>query len=974
MNVRPLTSPPDSSRPLRRSAPFATSLTAAVCALSIWVPAARAQVFMNCKPVPLPSAYPSDWRSTHSLCRLLMTNSAGEPVRCDLRVQIDQNGSRATVTVPRQFNVGPTFLTTPQVTDWSRLVFQGALKDAMDRTGHLPAAPIKITVICENMFGLISNNPISTVRDSIIIVPSVPPPPTLLTPSDASQIRVTNPIFTWTPVRLTTGQEVWYQFRLVRVLAGQAPARALDANYPVLETFVHQSNLPYPSAAPRLEDGSLYAWRVQALVNASTDINDVPAAGNYSHLGLNEGRSRVYSFVWQVPAGSGAAARASRLGRVEDDGLGSLIGIGSDDHAAPSAGSAASDWPAASASPAETYTRIHPRTPTPSDSLALALFTPRRDWWGPTTGGRMVLAPSKVITAGDGVVMGGTSGADAIANAGAADASGTTSGTATDAAPAADMGAAQPSAGAPPRTPIAIDTGTPQGAGIATPWLRISGTSVAAGELYSHTGAGPPSRPDNNGQLMAGVTVSTLNDKLHVPLQMLVSGDQVSFRQSVNQIAVHPEFHWGGLHAGNIHPGYSPFSLADATLLGGGADVVRGNWYVGFVDGRMQKAILPDTVNAVEAQFARNVMAGRVGYGKPFGNAIEFQVMRARDDEGSLPSGDSLVHVAPAGNMVFGARARHTVFDTSTTVQVEGAWSRYDRNVDADLPVVNGGAGGVRIERRSMLGEIGAALDYVGGGFVTLANSELAPDRLEGRLSGRRELMAGKLRVGGTVGIRRDDLSGTLGGATHRRSFGAQVGWQPAALFGADFDLGVLSSRSPATEQRPGLKDLTTSFTLSPHLTWTWLGAAQALTTSLNLQATDYSDADAAGFANTRNTTVVGGWQSSVTRNLFVNVSGNYVKSEAGGFTNEIGSVGPGVAMVLLGGRAQTNLQLQYTETHVPGFGTDRDLAPNIDLSYRVTGRQTLVFRAGMRRFRTAPATPGDFSERMATLQYSAGL
>jgi hypothetical protein len=468
--------------------------------------------------------------------------------------------------------------------------------------------------------------------------------------------------------------------------------------------------------------------------------------------------------------------------------------------------------------------------------------------------------------------------------------------------------------------------------------------------------------------------VSTLNEKLHIPLQLLVSGDQVSFRQSVNQIALHPEFHWGGLHAGNIHPGYSPFSLADATLLGGGADIVQGNWYVGFVDGRAQKAIRPDTLNAVEAQFARNVMAGRIGYGKPLGNAIEFQVMRARDDEGSLPSGDSLVRVAPAGNMVYGARARHTVFDTSTTVQVEGAWSRYDRNVEADLPVVNGGAGGIRIERRSMLGEIGAAFDYVGGGFITLANSELAPDRLEGRLSGRRELMAGKLRVGGTVGIRRDDLSGTLGGATHRQSFGAQVGWQPAALFGADVDLGVLSSRSPATEQRPGLKDLTTSFTLSPHLTWTWLGAAQALTTSLNLQATDYSDADAAGFANTRNTTVVGGWQSSVTSNLFVNVSGNYVKSEAGGFTNEIGSVGPGVAMVLLGGRAQTNLQLQYTETHVPGFGTDRDLAPNIDLSYRVTGRQTLVFRAGMRRFRTAPATPGDFSERIAMLQYSAGL
>jgi hypothetical protein len=388
----------------------------------------------------------------------------------------------------------------------------------------------------------------------------------------------------------------------------------------------------------------------------------------------------------------------------------------------------------------------------------------------------------------------------------------------------------------------------------------------------------------------------------------------------------------------------------------------------------MQKAIRPDTINAVEAQFARNVMAGRVGYGKPLGNAVEFQVMRARDDESSLSTSDTLVHVAPAGNMVFGARARHTVFDTCTTVQVEGAWSRYDRNVNADLPVVNGGAGGIRIQRQSMLGEIGAALDYVGGGFITLANSELAPDRVEGRLDARRELLAGKLRVGGTLGFRRDDVSGTLGGTTHRQSFGAQVGWQPAALFGADMDLGVLSSYSPETEQRAGLKDLTTSFTVSPHLTWMWLGSSQTLTSSLSVQQTDFSDVDASGFANTRNTTVVGGWQSSVTNNLFLNVSGNYVKSEAGGSTSEIGSVGPGVAMTLLKGRVQTNLQLQYTETHIPSLGSDRDVAPEIDLRYLVTGHQMLVFHAGMRRFRAPAAVAGDFDERRATLQYSAAL
>jgi hypothetical protein len=789
------------------------------------------------------------------------------------------------------------------------------------------------------MFREDTGTPISPVQATIVIVPSVPPPPTLLTPGDGAQLRVTHPVFTWTPVRLTTGQEVWYQFRLVRVLPGQTAAAALDADYALLETFVHQSNFTYPPEAPRLEGDGLYAWRVQALVNASTDVNDVPLPGNYSNVGLSEGRSRVYTFVWQTPAGADApTAKTAKTmsGRAEDTQVGSAIGIGTDTRAVPAAARA--------------------------DSLTMSSYSGDAKWWGPKSSVRAEAAQAATVATDaattDGASGGGTS----------------------------DSVVAEPTGGVPgllpavptgeparPRPGIDIDTNTPQGVGIGAPWLRVSGTSIMAGEVYSRTGAGLPSRPDNNGQLMAGVVLSTLNGKLNLPLQALVSGDQVSFRQSVNRVSVHPEWGWGGIHAGNINPGFSAFSLADASLLGGGVDVVRGSWYVSVVDGRMQKAIQPDTIHAVEAQYTRNVMAGRIGFGKPLGNAVEFEVMRARDDEGSLASADSLVRVAPAGNWVYGARARHTVLDTLTTVQVEGALSRYDRNLKADVDVVNGGAGSLRIQRRSMLGEVGAAIDYVGGGFVSLCNSQLAPDRVEGRINARRELMAGRLRVGGSLGLRRDDLSGTLGGATRRRILGAQVGWQPAALFGADIDLGALSSRSPGSDLRPELKELTTSLTVSPRLQWAWLGSSHTLTSSLALQQTDFSGAAAVGFPESRSTMVVAGWQSSVTPVLFVNVSGNYIESKTGEFKSETSSIGPGISMTMWKGRAMANLQLMATQTHLQSLGTDRDLAPNVDLRYLVSGRQMLVFRAGGRRFRPAESA-GNFEERQATLQYSAAL
>jgi hypothetical protein len=319
-------------------------------------------------------------------------------------------------------------------------------------------------------------------------------------------------------------------------------------------------------------------------------------------------------------------------------------------------------------------------------------------------------------------------------------------------------------------------------------------------------------------------------------------------------------------------------------------------------------------------------------------------------------------------------RARHTVLDTCTTVQLEGAFSRYDRNINADSPTVNGGAGGIRLRRVTERGEVGAAFSYVGGGFVTLANSELASDRVEGRVHGRRELVPGRLRIGGTAELRRDDISGTLGGKTTRQSYGAQVGWQPVLAFGTDVDVTYLSARSPGGELRGALEERTIAITACPRANWNWLGLPQSISSSISFQKTDNSDSTLASFADSRNTTVALGWQGGLSKLLFVNLTGNYVKSRIGAITSEVSSAGPGIGLTLLKGRAQTSVQLQMTQTRLTGLGTDRDLAPSVDLRYLVTGHQMLVLRAGVRRFRTGTIANGDFEERLATLQYSATL
>ncbi len=932
--------------PLR--ALLASALVTLACAAT-----ARAQVQMNCVPVALPSAYPTDWKSTHSLCVLTMTNNLSEPVRCDLRVQMDQSGGSSAGVEPRVFAPGQTVLLTQNVFDWNRLRFSGAVKNAIDRTGHLPATPVRVQLVCTNMVGAQSGLSIPDTQIEITIVPSVPSPPTLLTPADASAVGSPTPIFGWTPVRLTSGAQVTYRFLLVRVLPGQSPARALESNTPVLEAFVGQPSLPYPSAAPRFEDGALYAWRVQSLFDLAAPsgvgspipgarfaaaIPPAPAPGTtrFTAVGLNDGKSPVHTFVWQRPDAPTAVARIASATDVAGSGATSAL-IGNDDGAA-SAPPPARLWRPLAAS----------RITTALDSLAIASNASPGDWWGPKAGTRGGAFESQVTT--------GT-------------------GETAPESPAPSGGEPLAPPAEPQRyAPIDAVPDVEPGAGVATRWFHLTGTTVTAGEIYDRSGAGPRSRPDQSGQLALGVRVGLFGDRVEVPVQALVSGDEVSFRQSIDHFSLRPQWRWGGVQAGQVRPAYSRYSLADASLFGGGADIVREHWYAGGVVGRMQESVKRDTVLGIEPQFRRNVFAGRAGIGSPVGNAVELVVMRALDDPGSLSDPDSLALVAPAANTVFEARARHTLLDTLTTIQLDAALTQFERNRDADVPAIDGHAFGAKLERRTSLGEIAASVDYTDGGFRSFGNSQLASDHAEGQLRARRVLAGGRFRLGGSVGLRRDDLSGTLGGSTRRRSLGLQAGWQPNAILGADLDVSALASRSPRTEFRDELKDLTASFTLAPHANWYWSGSPQSVNAMVSVQSTQFPDAAGAAFAASRVTTLVGGWQGGVSRTLSVSVSGNLVRSKVAGQITELGALGPGLSLSLFGGRAQTTLLLQVTQTKVEGLGTDRELTPNVDARYRVTDRQSLVFRAGWRRYRTGADASGDFDEQLATLQYSATL
>jgi hypothetical protein len=95
-------------------------------------------------------------------------------------------------------------------------------------------------------------------------------PPQLTAPADKEQITGTNPTFTWIPpMPLNLFGNLTYELTLVEVYPGQTTTDAIQKNIPLYsQTRIGNQLLPYPPAAPPLQTGKVYAWRVKALNNA----------------------------------------------------------------------------------------------------------------------------------------------------------------------------------------------------------------------------------------------------------------------------------------------------------------------------------------------------------------------------------------------------------------------------------------------------------------------------------------------------------------------------------------------------------------------------------------------------------------------------------------------------------------------------------------------------------------------------------
>lgn len=522
-------------------------------------------------------------------------------------------------------------------------------------------------------------------------------------------------------------------------------------------------------------------------------------------------------------------------------------------------------------------------------------------------------------------------------------------------------------------------------------WFSATGRFSSYGELYGRSGVGEAARPDQTGRINADMTFSFANGLVVVPVNLILSSDEVAFRQSINQIGISPSWRWATLHAGHFSPDYSPYSLADATLFGGGGEVRTGMVRAGAVAGRARDAIAPQPGQLVVPEYRRTMQAGRLGVGAEQGWRLDAFLLRAEDDPASIDTASLSTPLAPQANTVTALRAAAPL---SERVRLEGdlAFSRFDADLRSEQEPVDGLAGRIGVTFDVGGWTAGLDLEQVDGGFHNLGNTGLKNDRRDLRLRGQGQLWDGRFALSGSVGVRQDNLS-EAGEVTNDRTIANVAGTiQPWPAFGVDFQVANDRQQADAVIRSRSQKTVTGSYTVTPrlvvrtgnlqHVVFGMAAFQSAVNTSPGTETT----------VDTRSQTFMGTWSLTLPSGLTFTANATRVAVEFAldsmGTTTTVTTLAPGAAYTALQGRLHASLQLQHTRTALEAEGTGVDprntaeLFPAIQLQYAVRPSQTLTLQSSYRQYDMTdgatlpgdPASGGSFIERRVSLGYTVSL
>ena len=364
--------------------------------------------------------------------------------------------------------------------------------------------------------------------------------------------------------------------------------------------------------------------------------------------------------------------------------------------------------------------------------------------------------------------------------------------------------------------------------------ISLSGNFVTAAENYSIPGL-DTRRPVNSARLYFNPTLSIYG--LQLPFSFLLSTHERSYNQPFNQFGVSPSYKSLTVHAGFRSLHYSDFTLNDAVILGGGAEL-REDWFrLRAMYGRFRRGVEEDTATSVLGVYKRMGWAFGAGIGDE-SSFLDINLLKAWDDSTSLSRIPTFGNVFPAENMVAGLNGRLPMLEGRLVLDGELAGSVFSRDIlqpeftDTDVPET--GILTTRISSRFNLAartgigwnaELwGLRLEYarVEPEYETMGAIYTQNDYQDITVRPSFRLPNGTLRVNGSIGTRSDNLFDDRLYTTKRVIGSGAMNWAPDPMFNMDANYSnySMSNASAALQVNDStrLDNVSESWSFSPRL------------------------------------------------------------------------------------------------------------------------------------------------------------
>lgn len=288
------------------------------------------------------------------------------------------------------------------------------------------------------------------------------------------------------------------------------------------------------------------------------------------------------------------------------------------------------------------------------------------------------------------------------------------------------------------------------------------------------------------------------------------------------RVGISPYYKWLKVHAGYRNLSFSPYTLNNHVFFGGGVELTPGKWRIGVMYGRFNDAIEEDTIanQTLPPTYRRTGYAVKVGYGTN-DNYLEVSVLKAKDDRNSIRRPVQST-ITPAENMAIGITTRQTFFkklvwefyggvsaftEDISTEPLEADQTNVPKSLerlfDPRISSRINFAGHTSLGYKGKNYSVKAEYMRIDPEYETMGSYYFNNDLERYTLAPTLTLLRGKINVGGSVGIQRDNLLNNKAATTKRTIGSANLQVAPFAKFSVSAQYS-----NYATQQESGLMNL----------------------------------------------------------------------------------------------------------------------------------------------------------------------